>query len=145
MVLDSAEASVKVHLARVLLAQDRKDECRQIITELESRGFLEPEVEKIRVQLDLKAAAEEAGDVQDARRAAEAAPDDLSLQLKLADALVGAAHNEEALEICLRLVQHDTTDIGTKAKETMLKIFELLGPTSELVSAYRRKLATALY
>ena len=40
------------------MAQERKEECRQIITDLESRGYLEPEAEKIKAELDLKMAGE---------------------------------------------------------------------------------------
>ena len=83
--------------------------------------------------------------MQSARQAAEAAPHDLSLQLKLADSLAGLAQNEEALEICLQLVQSDCSEISAQAKDTMLKIFERLGSDSEVTSTYRRKLATALY
>jgi putative thioredoxin len=49
------------------------------------------------------------------------------------------------LEICLSLVQRDKAGIGEQAKATMLKIFDVLGPSSELAAEYRRKLATALY
>ncbi len=139
------DASMKVHLARVLLAQNRADESRRLIADLETRGFLEPEAERIKSQLDLKSAAEEAGDVTAAREAAQAAPNDLSLRMKLADALVGSCQYEDALEICLQLVQKDKSGTGIESKETMIKIFEMLGPESDLVSTFRRRLATTLY
>ncbi len=145
MALEPDAAAIKILLARVVLTQGRTDEPRQIITELEKRGFLEPEAERIKAQLDLQAASDEAGGVEEARKAVEAAPDDLSLQVKLADALAVSQKHEEALEICLRLIQQDKFGAGVEAKETMLNIFELLGNESELVSVYRRKLATALY
>jgi len=137
--------SIKLPLARVLLALNRDDDCRRILTELEERGFLEPEAEKLKSQLDLRSAAASAGGVDEARQAAEAEPDDHSLQLKLADALAVSQQHEEALEICLTLVQSGEAEITAEAKKTMLQIFDVLGPESELVSQYRRRLATALY
>jgi putative thioredoxin len=137
--------SIKLDLARVLLTLNRDDECRQVITELEGRGYLEPEAEKLKSQLDLRSAAASTGGVDEARQAAAVAPDDLALQLKLADTLAVAYQHEEALEICLTLVQRGEADITAEAKKTMLQIFDMLGPESELVSRYRRRLATALY
>lgn len=143
--LDPKMDAVRIALARVLLKLNQDDECRKIIAELESRGFLEPEAEKVKSQLELRAAAAEAGPLDEARKAAAAAPNDLALQLKLADALAVANRHEEALEICLSIVQKDKATVGTEAKNTMLRIFDTLGAGSDLVSIYRRKLATALY
>ena len=143
--LDPKLDAARIALARVLLKLNQDDECRKIIAELESRGYLEPEAEKVKSQLELRAAAAEAGPLDEARKAATAAPDDLSLQLKLADALAVANRHEEALQICLAIVQKDKSALGGEAKSTMLRIFDALGPGSDLVSVYRRKLATALY
>ena len=136
---------IEIALARVLLAQNRDEEAASRIADLETRGFLEPEAENIKSQLELRSVSDQAGGVDEARKAAEANPDDLHLQLTLADALAVAQQHEEALELCLSLIQRDRVGIGEEAKETMLKIFGLLGPESELVGQYRRKLATALY
>jgi putative thioredoxin len=84
--------------------------------------------------------------VEAARQAAEANPGDFTLKIRLADALAAANQHRKALELCLELVQSErTSPIGMEAKETMLKIFQMLGPASELTGEYRRKLATALY
>lgn len=137
--------AARVALARVLLKLNQDDECRKIIADLESRGYLEPEAEKVKSQLELRAAAAEAGPLDEARKAANAAPNDLALQLKLADALAVANRHDEALQICLSIVQKDKSALGGEAKNTMLRIFDTLGAGSDLVSVYRRKLATALY
>jgi len=137
--------AIRIRLARVLLAQSRDDEARQIITDLESRGFLEPEANEIKSQLDIREAAAESGGVEEARAAVEANPDDLSLKIKLADALAVGRKFEEALDLCLEVIQRDRDGIGQDAKTTMLKIFDLIGQSSSIVSEYRRKLATALY
>ncbi len=143
--LEPENDAPRIALARVLLKLNQDDECRRIIAGLESRGFLEPEAEKIKSQLELRAAAAEAGPVDEARKAAAAAPDDLGRQLKLAEALAVANRHDEALAICLAIIQKDKAGAGVEAKNTMIRIFDALGPGSELAGAYRRKLATALY
>lgn len=138
-------STIQIHLARVLLAQGKEDEPQQIISELEKRGFLEPEAEKIKSQLDIIHTAEDSGGLDEARKAAEAAPDDLTLQLHLADALAVDRKFEEAFEICLDVIAKDKAGIGGEAKETMVKIFDMPTVPGEMVSAYRRRLATAMY
>jgi putative thioredoxin len=138
--------NIKIYLAQTLLAQNRDEECGQIIAELEVRGFLEPEAEKLKSQLELRANAEESGGVQQARAAAEANPEDLSLQISLAEALAVENKHRDAFEILLAVATQDRSgDDGDKARQQMVKMFDVLGAGSELVSEYRRKLATALY
>ena len=94
----------------------------------------------------MRQAAAETGGVEAARKAVEANPHDLTLQIRLADALAAAQQHRKACEILLDLVKTDRSGpVGTAAKETLLKIFQILGPASELTGEYRRKLATALY
>ena len=106
---------------------------------------MEPEAEQLKSQLDLREAAAETGGVEEARAAVAANPSDLTLKIKLADALAVGRKFEEALDLCLEVIQTDRDGAGQEAKETMLKIFDLIGQSSAIVSTYRRKLATALY
>lgn len=138
--------TIRIYLAQTLLAQNRDEECGRIIAELETRGFLEPEAEKIKSQLEMRADAEESGGVQQARATAEANPGDLSLQVVLAEALAVDNKHREAFEILLAVATQDRGgENGDKARQQMVKLFDVLGAGSELVSEYRRKLATALY
>ncbi len=74
--LDAENAVIKIALARVLLKLNLDDESRKIIADLETRGYLEPEAEKVKSQLELRAAAAEAGPLDEARKSAAAAPSD---------------------------------------------------------------------
>ena len=146
LILVPEEAAIRIRLAAVLLLQGRLDESRTLIEHLESRGYLEPEAERIKSELDVRQAAAETGGVEAARKAVDANPNDLALQIRLADALAAAQQHRKACEILLDLVKTDRSGpVGTAAKETLLKIFQILGPASELTGEYRRKLATALY
>lgn len=136
---------LKLRIAAVLAKQSRFEECATIINELETRGFLEPEAEQIKSQLELQAAADEAGGVESARATLAADPDNAALKIALADALAISNKHEEALEICLSIIEQDKMGAGVEAKATILKIFDVLGTQSTLASTYRRKLATLLY
>ncbi len=139
------EDVIRVRIARTLLLQNRFDECRSLIEKLEERGFLEPEAERIKSELDVRQSALETGGVEEARKASEADPDNLTLQIRYADALAAAQQHRKALELLLSIVSRDFGDARNEAKTTMVKIFDMLGPASELTSEYRRKLTTLLY
>ena len=142
---DAQRDAAKIGLARLLLQQHREAESRTLIEELEARGFLEPEAENVKAELSLRAAAADVGDVAELRAAAAAAPQDYALQIKLADALAVAHQYNEALEICLNVVKQATGEEREQAKQTMVNMFQLLGPEATLTQSYRRKLSTAMY
>lgn len=137
------EVEAQIGLARVLLSQNKIDDARQMIDELESRGFLEPEAEKIKANLDLH--KKQGGNLQTLRDQVAENPADLSLQLALAETLAGSKAYEEALSLSLSLVQKGKTDVGDEARKLMIDIFRVLPDNSPLVSEYRRKLSTALF
>jgi putative thioredoxin len=142
---DEATPGYKIALARVLLGLDREHESREIIDELKARGFLEPEAQALEEQLEVRDRVEDSGGVSEARAALAAAPDDLELQLKLAEALGADNRFEEACEICLALIQQQRHGVGERAKEVMVGILTVMGPKSKLASEMRRRLATAFY
>jgi putative thioredoxin len=139
------EDAIKLAYASFLVKQHRDPEARKLIEELEARGFLEPEAEHIKAELEVRAAAADAGGVSEARAAAEANPDDFGLQIKLADALAAAHQYADALDLCLGVVQRTAGETRELGKQTMLNIFQILGPEADLTQRYRRKLTTALY
>lgn len=143
--LDPERSDAAIGLARVLLLLDQELEAREILGKLEARGFLEPEAERLKAQLVLRESAEESGGVQAARDAADAAPDDLTLQVKLADALAVDRKFEAACDICLLVIEKDKFGVGADAKETMVRVLDMAGPQSEFAGTYRRRLATAFY
>lgn len=141
-----AEDRTKIHLARILVAQNLDEEAAALIAELESRGFLEPEAQTLKAQLEMRAVAEESGGLKEARSAAEANPDDMTLQIRLAETMAVDGLHREALDVLLAVVQRDrSSDEANSAREQMVNLFGVLGDGSALVGEYRRKLATALY
>lgn len=143
--LEPEAAEFRIAHVRVLIELNRDQEAREIIDELNKRGFLEPEAQALLAQLDMRSQVEESGGVTEAKKALEANPTDLTLQLRLAEAYGADSRFEEACEMLLEIVKADRAVVGVQAKEVMVGLLTVMGPKSKLASDFRRKLATAFY
>jgi putative thioredoxin len=144
LMLDSDLPAAQIGLARIALEQGRFDDAQARILGLERRGFLEPDAERVKAELILRSQASQAGSIESVRAALAANPDDKNLKFKLAESAAAAGRYEEALNVCLDLVERDRKGIGEQARRTMVVIFQLLPPDSELVAEYQRQLSVAL-
>jgi putative thioredoxin len=144
LALDPDSTRAQTGLARVALDQGRLDEAQARIVAMERQGFLEPEAEKLKAELGLHLQAQGAGGVEAARAALAEHPQDRNLQFQLAEALAASAQYDEALAICLELVERDRKGVGERARQTMIAIFQLLPPDSELVTEFQRQLSMVL-
>jgi putative thioredoxin len=138
-------AEFRIAHARVLIELNRDQESREILDELNKRGFLEPEAQALVEQLEMRSQVEESGGVSEAKKALEANPGDLTLQLKLAEALGADSRFEEACTMLLEIVKADRSGVGVAAKEAMVGLLTVMGSKSRLAADFRRKLATAFY
>ncbi len=143
--LEPEIAQFRINHARVLLELNRDQECREIIDELNKRGYLEPEAQTLVTQLEMRSQVEESGGVVEAKKALEANPDDLTLKLKLAEAYGADSRFEEACELCLELVIKNRDGVGVRAKEVMVGLLQVMGSKSRLAADFRKRLATAFY
>lgn len=134
----------KIGLARVLCLREKFEEAGPIIEELEKRGYLEPEVQALKAKIELHAAAEESGSVEEARRAVAANPQDFDAKILLAESLASVSKNTEALDLCLTVIEDAVGPARDKAKDVMVLILSQIND-NELTTTYRRKLATVWY
>jgi len=134
----------QIGLVRLDLAAGRLEDAAARIAELERRGFLESEAERLKAELTLKLQATDAGSVEAARSALAERPDDPELRFRLAEALAAHGQYADALPLLLELVERDRKGIGERARQTMVAIFRLLPPGSDLVAEYQRQLSLLL-
>jgi putative thioredoxin len=134
---------LQIGLARVLLNQGKRDECRQLINHLETRGYLEPEAERIKAALDLTDVT--GVNVADLRQRVKSNPKDYAARMELARALAAQSRYEEALAAALDVVEQDLGGAGDDARKLMIEIFQVLPDGSPLKTTYQRKLSAALY
>lgn len=135
----------QIALGRTLLALDRELECAEIVEQLETRGFLEPEAESLKEQLELRSNVEDSGGITAARTALEADPNNFGLKIQLAEALSVEKRYPEACDLLLNVIQTDRTEVRDRAKDAMVTILSAMGPKSTQAGEYRRRLATAFY
>ncbi|WP_354677585.1 thioredoxin [Cupriavidus plantarum] len=74
----------------------------------------------------------------------EAAPTDLAARLDLARVLIARREYEGALAQLLEIVRRDRAFEDDAGRKTMLSVFEMLADQPDIVSRWRRQLATAL-
>jgi len=75
----------------------------------------------------------------------DAHPDDLDARLAYAERLVADGEYRPALEALLEVIRRDRGERRERARKSMVEVFGLAADQSELVSEYRRQLASALY
>ena len=144
LLLEPTLEVAKIGLARVLCLREKFEEASRIIEELEKRGYLEPEVQALKAKIELHAAAEESGSVEEARRAVAANPKDFDAKIMLAESLASVSKNTEALDLCLEVIEDAVSPARDKAKDVMILILSQIND-NEMTTTYRRKLATVWY
>lgn len=135
--------AAKAALIELFQRTGRANEANGIIADLEARGYLEPEIERLKAALDVQQQAQDLGSIDDLRTAAAADEANLERQFRLAEALAANQEYEESLRIALRIVQEERAGVGEQARQLMLDVFKLLGDDA-LTTKYQRKLSLAL-
>jgi len=129
-------------LCDLLVMEDRIDEARQILAAIppDTEGISKPlnRIEFIEKSADLKSI-----DELEVELAADAA--NLQVRFDLSVRLVADDQIEAALEHLLEAMKKDKTWEDELARQTMIKVFDLLGKGNALATSYRRKMFTFLH
>ncbi|HZN24383.1 MAG TPA: co-chaperone YbbN [Burkholderiales bacterium] len=142
--LEPANEEVQIARAALLTEIRRYDEARGIIAKLAPLTQMDERVSALKAKLDLAQGAAEAPSEERLTQRLAENPSDMEARLQLAHVNVARKAYREALEHLLEAVRADRRYGDDVARKTMLKVFELLGNQGELVSEFRRKLATAM-
>ena len=132
---------LKIDLARCLQVSGDNEAAQELLSELEERGYLEPEAQLVKSRLTL---ATSAGNVEDLRLAFEANPEDLQSVLNYANALAANGDYEKAFDLHLEIIVAERQGIGEAARLAMINGLNAIEDDT-LKSTYRRKLAAVLY
>lgn len=131
---------VRLDTAEIMLDLGEADEASRLIAGI--ADDVDPRVPQLKARLQFMGVA--GGDEAALTARVAADENDLEARLKLAKLLVAAGRYEAGMDQLLEIVRRDRSfgdDIGRK---TLLSVFDLLGG-GELLSRYRRLLASALY
>jgi putative thioredoxin len=143
--LEPANEWVRVDAAEVMLVKGEMDEAQRLLDSLKDADVLkDARVLQLKAQTRLAEMSATGGSEAELAAAVAADGNDLEARLKLANVLIASNRVAAGMDQLLEIVRRDRKfkdDIGRK---TLLDVFNLLGGQGELVSEYRRKLASAL-
>jgi putative thioredoxin len=142
---DSIREDAIVGLARVLIDQKKFDEASDLLEGIGSSGESGAEADKLRAVLWLQVQAKDLPGEEELRKSANANAKDGQVLCDLGCVLAANGKTTEALDTLLQAGQFDRKLIASRVKETMVKIFFVIGARSELADAYRDKLTKLLY
>ena len=141
--LDPRNDLARLDLAERLIEAGRVDEAGRLLDEVLDNATLDARRDALRAAAGFARAAGENEQALRARLAAN--PGDLEARYKLAQRHAGAQRYREAMDELLAIVRSDKEWRGGEARRLLVNLFTLAAGEPELVSDYRRKLATALY
>ena len=142
--LDPANDPARLDLAELLIELKRVDDAAAALAAVQPNVDLEDRLATLRSAL---AFARAAGSASEAELKAKLAKNlaDHETRFALAGLYAGTQRYREALDELLEIVRRDRNWKDGEARKQILAIFNLAEKQPDLVSEYRRKLASALY
>ena len=123
----------------------RFDEARACLDRLAPLAQMDESVSALRARLDFAASAAATPGAEALLQRIERDPNDLDARLALANLRAAKGDYAAALDQLLDIVRRNRAFRDDIARKTMLQIFNVLGNQSDIVSEYRRRLASAMY
>ncbi len=142
---DPENHRVVLDLAGLLIDRQNFDEAESLLQDLPVDKRDDETVRQLLSQLQLARSTANAPDETILRQRIEANEDDLEARYQLAMQRIAGGEHEEGLELLMSVLRKDLNYADGAARQAVLDTFELLGNSGELVSRYRRQLATLLY
>jgi len=138
--------AVQVDRIELLLDLARVADARAVASRLSPLAARSPAVARALARLQLVDDAGADANVDALEKRVQANPDDLDARLRLAKLHAAQQRYEPALGQLVEITRRDRSYGDDAGRKTMLAIFDLLqGQQTELVSRYRRLLASALH
>lgn len=134
-----------IGLARLLAEQKKDEEATELLDRIGPGGVHGPEAEKLRAIIWLCQQAKEMPSEAVLRENAKAEPNNAQIVFELGCRLASQGKTTDALETLLQAGGLDRKLASSKVRETMVKIFFVIGVRSESADAYRDKLTALLY
>ena len=132
----------KIEAAERLVAEGKVDEAEALLASVPSDIDWDTRLEALRAAIGY---ARSGGNAAELAARLSANPDDHEARFALAQHHAGVRRYREAMDALLQIVQRDKGWRDGEARKQLLNIFNLAAAQPDLVSEYRRKLATALY
>lgn len=132
-------------LVRAHIALDELEQAKTFLEAVPDGKEEDPLIVGVRAQIDLLEAAAEAGEAEEHRAALEADPDNHQARFDLSVALAANGDEAGAVDALLELFRRDREWNEAAAKNQLFKLFDSLGPTSDLAQTGRRRLSSMIF
>jgi len=143
--MDAGNETVRIDSAEILIDSGKIEEARRLLETLSPLAQMEERVAALKARIEFAASASSAPDADSLRQRIARDANDLEARLQLAKLCVANRDYAAALDELLEIVRRDRSFRDDIARKTMLQVFSLLGNQGELVSEYRKRLASAMY
>jgi putative thioredoxin len=143
--LDPNNEWVRVDAAEIMFVKGELDEARRLLSSIHNDEVAR-DARTVQLLAQIRLADMAAGGENEGTLAAavEADAGNLEARLKLANLMIASGRYEEGMDQLLEIVRRDRGYQDEVGRKTLLDVFNLLGGQGELVSRYRRLLASAL-
>jgi len=142
---DSTNLKALAGLVRSHIALGQLDQAKAFLDSAPDDKKDDPLIAAVRAQIDLLEAAADAGDAAEHRAALEMDENNHQARLDLAITLAAKGDEQAAVDELLELFRRDRDWNDSAAKTQLFKLFDSLGPTSELAQTGRRKLSSMIF
>jgi putative thioredoxin len=142
---DEGNVTALSGMARAHLALGDVDQAKAILDLAPEDKKDDPAIAAVRAQIELAEASAAVGSAADLAAALEADPDNHQARFDLALALTGDGDSEGAIEALLELFRRDREWNDSAARVQLFKLFDSLGPKSEVAQKGRRKLSSMIF
>ena len=143
LVLDPANDAARLDLAERLVEEGRLEEAERLLDEVQDNAALDARRDALRAAAGFGRGGGESEQALRSRLAAN--PDELEALDALAQRLAAARGYRQAMDELLAIVRKDRNWRGGEARKQLLNLFTLAAADPDLVSEFRRELATTLY
>jgi putative thioredoxin len=143
--MDPKNEPAKIDSAEVMIDLGRFEEAGRLLETLSPLTQMDENVSALRARIAFAASAAAAPDADSLKQRIARDGNDLDARLQLANLCVARGNYATALDQLLEIVRRDRSFRDDIARKTMLQVFSLLGNQGDLVSEYRRRLASAMY
>ncbi|MBI4206513.1 MAG: co-chaperone YbbN [Betaproteobacteria bacterium] len=142
---DPKNESALIDSAEIMLDLGKFADAKRLLETLSPLTQMEESVAALKARMDFAASAAAAPDAESLRQRIARDANDLDARLQLANLCVMTQDYATALDHLLEIVRRDRAFRDDIARKTMLQVFSLLGNEGDLVSTYRKRLASAMY
>ena len=136
---------ILIDVARIQSEQGKTDSARRILDSLPSEEKLRPGAKQLTARFEFEEQARDIPSEAELNTRLENTPNDIQAMNQLAIRRILAGANEAAMDLLLRSVQTQRDFEDGAARNTLIKLFDLLGNEDPLVRQYRRRLFAMMY